>query len=277
MKQAVPPLRWHGGKNAFSGKLAKWLVRLMDVDHTRFVDAYCGGLSVLLYKPCEGISEFANDTNLELSNFWEVLASTTHFPEFQRRVEATPFSSVAFERAAIKNEGDAVGRAVNFFVRCRQSRQGLLRDFATPTGRERRGMNEQVSSWLSSIEGLEDVHCRLKRVEVRCQSALSLIDELDSESTLFYLDPPYLHSTRSTTKEYREHEMTESDHVALLTRLVSIKGKFVLSGYRSLLYDSAEKAAGWSSHEFRLPNNASSSKTKEVKTEVAWTNFRLKD
>lgn len=273
MSKVSSPLRWHGGKGAFNGKLAKWLISLMArVEHNRFVDAYFGGGTVLLYKPCEGIAEYANDINGSLSNFWQVLAGD-RFSEFVRKVQATPFSQVAFKKAKLKAVVDEVDRAVEFFIQCRQSRQGLMKDFATPTNRIRSGMNEQVSAWLNAVDGLEDVHHRVKRVEIRCQTAMSLVDELDSEKTLFYFDPTYLHSTRSTKTEYGEHEMSEDDHSQLLKRLARIEGYFVLSGYHSELYDSFAASQGWLSYEFQIANNASSSKSKEVKTEVAWTNF----
>jgi hypothetical protein len=50
---------------------------------------------------------------------------------------------------------EPVPSAVNFFVRCRQSMAGRMRDFATLSRtRVRRGMNEQAAAWLSAVEGL---------------------------------------------------------------------------------------------------------------------------
>ena len=33
----TPPLKWHGGKNAFEGKLAKWIISLMRSSQARAV------------------------------------------------------------------------------------------------------------------------------------------------------------------------------------------------------------------------------------------------
>ena len=69
-----------------------------------------------------------------------------------------------------------VQAAVAFFVRCRQSRAGGFKVFATLSrNRTRRGMNEQSSAWLNGVEGLADVHDRLKRVVVLCDDALKVI------------------------------------------------------------------------------------------------------
>jgi site-specific DNA-adenine methylase len=67
--------------------------------------------------------------------------------------------------------------------------------------------------------------------------------------------------------------MNEAQHKELLGVLANLRGKFILSGYRSPLYDAAESAYGWRSAEFQIPNNASSRKTKDRKTEVVWMNY----
>jgi hypothetical protein len=68
--------------------------------------------------------------------------------------------------------------------------------------------------------------------------ALAVIRSQGGPRTLFYLDPPYLHETRSTTDEYGEHEMTEADHAELPGVLRQVRGKVMLSGYPSELYES---------------------------------------
>jgi DNA adenine methylase len=72
--------------------------------------------------------------------------------------------------------------------------------------------------------------------------ALHVIRSEVGSGTLFYLDPPYLHSTRAATDAYL-HEMTEADHRELLDRLLLCRGKVILSGYPSDLYDRT--LAGW--------------------------------
>lgn len=271
-----PPLKWHGGKGAFNGALAKWIISLMP-KHTHYVEPFFGGGSVLLHKDPNGVSEVVNDLNAELITFWAVLRAPEWFAEFQRCVEAVPFSEAMFNAAAspeVKCFAEhAVNTAVRFFIRCRQSRQGLQKDFATLSrNRTRGGMNEQVSAWLSAIEGLPQVHARMKRVVILNRPALEVIQTQDGPETCFYLDPPYLHETRTTTKDYK-HEMSKEDHTVLLSALDGLDGKFLLSGYRSGLYDEAANHFGWNRHEYEIPNNASSSETKERKTECIWTNF----
>lgn len=264
------PLKRHGGKFFLAKK-----IRALFPPHTRYVETHFGSGAVMFSGDGEGVAEYANDLDRELTNFWRVLQCPELFAMFKRKIEATPFSQFEFGcgHGCVKEFFHTpVEIARNFFVSNRQSRQALGRDFATPTSRLRRGMNEQVSAWLSAVEGLPEFHARLKRVEIRCQDAVKLIKELDSPETLFYCDPPYLHETRSTTGEY-EHEMTEKQHADLLTALCCIEGNFVLSGYRSALYDKAAAIDGWKRVDFDLPNQASSAKTKERKTECLWMNY----
>lgn len=275
------PIKWHGGKHY----LAKRIIDLMP-PHTHYVEPYFGGGSVLLAKDPEGVSEVVNDINSELAHFWQVLAQPSEFERFRRVVEATPFAEKVFDDAIEKGVQlaklfddripggvDRIKRAVWFFIRARQSRQGLMRDFATLSrNRTRRGMNEQASSWLTAIEGLPDVHARLKRVVILNRPALDVITQQDGERTLFYLDPPYLHETRATTGEYA-HEMTEADHQALLDVLVGVEGKFILSGYPSTLYDNYAFRCGWQCERIEIDNKASSAKDKEIKMECLWMNY----
>jgi DNA adenine methylase len=83
---------------------------------------------------------------------------------------------------------------------------------------------------------------RLRGVIIENDNALDVIRRHDSEDTAFYVDPPYLPSTRDAGKDYR-FEMSEEDHIKLAGALNEVKGKVILSGYPSELYDSLYK--GW--------------------------------
>jgi DNA adenine methylase len=278
-KALTPPLKWHGGKGAFNGKLAAWIISKMP-KHTHYVEPYFGGGSVLLAKDPEGVSEAVNDINAELMNFWCALQDGEAFAAFQRRVEAVPFSEAEWSGAGKEPEpcwdrkGGMVGHAVNFFIRCRMSLAGRMKNFAPLSRtRTRSGMNEQASAWLNAVAGLPAVHARLKRVAILGpRPALEVIAQQDGEQTLFYCDPPYLHATRATTADYA-HEMTETQHFDLLKRLAHIKGKFLLSGYHSPMYDGDAARFGWTCHEFEIVNNAAGGDTKRTMTECLWCNF----
>ena len=281
MATQVQPLKWHGGKSY----LARWIHSLASPSvsedkahgYTHRNYPFAGGLGELWGWECEGISEAANDIDGSLCGFWRCLQSKGLFAEFKRTVDAIPFSQREFEEWLLRG-GDNFEKypypaAVGFFIRFRQSRQGLGKDYATPTTRTRRGMNENVSAWLSAVEGLPECHERLKRVEIRNLDALEFIKKYDHPRALFYCDPPYLHETRSSTGEYGENEMSEDDHTALLASLSAIKGRFMLSGYNSDTYAEIANLCDWNRHEKTIDNKASSKKTKPKKVECVWTNY----
>jgi DNA adenine methylase len=272
-----PPVKWHGGKHY----LARRIVGLMP-RHLHYVEPFAGGLAVLLARdpddPAlwldrhEGVSEVVNDINGRLVTFWRVLRDPGSFDRFRRTVEAVPLARAEWEEARAHEYGaDPVADAIAFFVECRQSRSGLMKTFTPLTrNRTRRRMNGNVSEWISAVDGLPDVHARLRRVVIENMPALDLIRREDGPGTLFYCDPPYLHETRTSKNAYA-FEMTEQEHRELLNTLLACRGKVMLSGYPSSLYDEA--LAGWARHTFDLPNNAAGGKVKGRETEVVWCNF----
>ncbi len=170
-------------------------------------------------------------------------------------------------------EPHPVCRAVAFFVTCRQSMAGRQEHFAPLTrNRLRRGMNEQASAWISAVDGLAEVHSRLRRVVVLNRDALDVIRSQDGPQTLFYLDPPYLQQTRSAPEVYA-HELTAEGHLQLLKTIRKVQGRFLLSGYPNKLYAAAEQKFGWRRVELELPNIAAGGASKRRIIECIWMNF----
>ena len=278
----VQPLKWWGGKHY----LAKQIIARMP-PHLHYVEAYAGGLAVLLEKePLEkslfwgdacyhqGTSEVVNDIHRELTNFWRVLQKEETFDIFYREVLATPFSEIEWEDAGARmspvSEPDPAAAAA-FFIRCRQSRAGGFRDFATLSRRRtRRQMSEQASAWWNCVQDLPAVADRLRRVVILNRPAVDVIRQQDGEATLFYLDPPYVHETRVATSAY-QHEMSEEDHRELLATIRGCKGKVILSGYPNPLYD--RKLSDWRRDDIEIDNKAAAGAKKQRMIESLWMNF----
>jgi DNA adenine methylase len=255
--------------------LARRIIALFP-PHLHYVEPFAGGLAVLLARDPEGVSECVNDKNKELTGFWRVLQDPEQFAALSRMLEATPPSEVEFHRAQELRTAQPpcpVLRAWAFFVAVRQSMSARMKHF-TPMSRTRtrRGMNELASAWMGAVDGLGAVHARLRRVVIFDRDALDVIRQQDGEKTLFYLDPPYLHETRATPDEYA-HEMTDQQHQDLLHLLTQIKGKFLLSGYRSATYDAVASLWGWHRHDIEIPNHSAGGDTKRVMTESLWANY----
>lgn len=67
-------------------------------------------------------------------------------------------------------------------------------------------------------------------------------NELDPKQILIYLDPPYPHSSRSSSHRYK-HELTDADHKTLLKWALKSKYNIVISTYPNALY--ATMLAKW--------------------------------
>lgn len=259
------PIKWHGGKHFLASKV----VELMP-PHTHYCEPFFGSGAVLLAKNPDGVSEVVNDLEQDLTTFWCVLQKPAEFYAFQRVIEATPFSEWEWQEASLDYDS-RVEVAIAFFIRCRQSLAGRMESFAPLSrSRTRRGMNEQAAAWLSAVEGLPEVHARLKRVVILNRDALEVIRSQDSPDTLHYLDPPYLHESRASHGEYA-HEMSEAQHRDLLNLVKQVQGKVMLSGYPSALYDDA--LAGWTRQVWEMPNHAAGGKSKRRVEEVLWCNW----
>lgn len=267
----------------FGGKtyLADWIISLIP-SHTTFCEPFFGGGAVLFKKECQGISEVVNDIDGHLINFWKVLQLPHLFEIFKRHIEAIPFSQKEWQIShnleeclgynELCNDG-RVFRAINFFVNCRQSMGGMGKSFAPISkSRTRRGMNEQVSSWLSAVEGLPEVHNRLKRILILNMNAIQVINNLDCPNCVFYLDPPYLPETRTAKKVYK-YEMSLQQHIELLNVLENIKGKFILSGYESELYNSWAGKNKYRVEKKEISNHAAKSDKKRRMVECLYMNY----
>jgi DNA adenine methylase len=277
------PIKYFGGKSY----LAKQICALFPPpeQYHNFIELFSGGASVLFAHEPVNCAEYLNDLNGEIENFWRVLREPDLFAGFVRIVQATPFSEATFRLAqdrVLPYGCNPITRAVRFFVLNRLSRSGGFQTFATLTrNRTRRGIAEQASAWLGAVEGLPDVHARLAGVVLLKRPALAVIDVLDADKgeSLFYADPPYWGAQRAGAGEYENTpggsgcEMLLEDHIALLDKLAKIRGKFLLSGYHSDLYDDYAREYGWNCTEFSAPLASAGGDTKRIATECVWRNY----
>ena len=258
---------WYGGK--FSH--LDFLLPLIPADATHFCDVFGGSAAVLLnIKPYS--VETYNDLDSELVNFFAVLRDDG--PELIKTIGLTPFSREELVHACTPPERglSKLERARRFYVRARQTRTGLAQ--TSSEGRwahcvltSRAGMAGAVSRWLGSIEGLPEIVQRLQRVQIENAPALDVIQRYDTPETVFYLDPPYVHSARGDAAAYG-FEMSDQDHIQLANVLKRIRGRAVLSGYRTALYDGLFKK--WRRVDAKERNCPS---VRQPRQESVWMNF----
>lgn len=272
MPKLRSPIPYHGGKTF----LADWIISRMP-KHSVYVEPFFGGGSVLFRKPYIGTSEIVNDIDQNLTTFWRVLQKEDDFRKFKRIIEAVPISKVEWKDALRRSRSeDPVERAVGFFIKIRQGRQGLVykdTSFSMTRKTTKNGMCEEASKWWSAIDGLDEIRDRLRRVRIHNDDAVDLIHREDKPYTLFYCDPPYTRTSRNGDVGSYGHEMTDRDHIRLLRCLGNIKGKFLLSGYTSKMYLDAAKHYGWRCYRKIVAKHSSNLKVKPTAIEHLWYNF----
>ena len=226
---------WYGGK--FSH--LDFILPHIPSDATHFCDVYGGSAAVLMNLRPYPVETY-NDIDGELVNFFRTLRDQGE--ALVKAIGLTPFSREELIRACQSaRDLPPLERARRFYVRARQTRTGLAQK--SSEGRwahcvltSRAGMAGAVSRWLGSVEALPEIAQRLQRVQIENVPALDAIRRYDTGETVFYLDPPYLHTARGDSAAY-SYEMSDSEHEALAALLRGIKGRAILSGYRTPLYD----------------------------------------
>jgi len=258
---------WYGGK--FS-HLA-WLLRLLpECEH--YCEPFAGSAAVLLNREPSPIETY-NDLDGDVCNFFRTLRERKD--ELVRAIGLTPFSREEFSIACTLSEGlDPVEHARRFYVRARQVRTGLaqtasLGRWANCKLTSRAGMSGVVSRWLGGVEALPEIAERLLRVQIENRPAIDVINLYDSEDTLFYCDPPYVHETRGDAKAYG-YEMTDGEHRELAATLNRVKGMVALSNYDCALMDSLYPSPKW--HKY-VGEERTNHATKGKRTELLWTNY----
>ena len=257
---------WYGGKfNHLS-----WLLPLLPKSH-HYCEPFGGSAAVLINREPSPVETY-NDIDGEVTNFFRVLRNQPD--ELIRQIGLTPFSREEFHVAVVlRPEGvPDLERARLFYIRARQARTGLaqtasLGRWANCKLTSRAGMSGAVSRWLGAVEALPEIAERLLRVQFENRPALDVINLYDSSKTLFYCDPPYLHSTRKDNKAYA-YEMDEEEHIHLAKCLAKCKGKVAISGYRNNLMDQLFK--DW--YRYDAPVKKAHS-VKDFRQESLWMNY----
>ena len=262
---------WYGGK--FSH--LDWLLpNLPDCFH--YCEPFAGSGAVLLNRKPSSIETY-NDIDGEVVNFFKVLRQEKS--ALIEQIALTPFSREEFAIACELNPNISnLERARRFYIRARQVRTGLAQTasigrWANCKNTSRSGMSGVVSRWLGGVEQLEFIAERLLRVQIENRPAIDIIKLYDSKETLFYCDPPYIHSTRGDTKSYK-FEMNNYDHKALADVLDKVVGRVAISNYECELMEELYPSNKWK--KFYAPEKIIHS-TKSIRQEVLWINYDEKE
>lgn len=231
-----PVLRYHGGK----WRLAPWVIRHFPA-HEIYVEPFAGAASVLMRKS-RVHGEVLNDLDGEIVNVFRVLRDKQAAAELERLIRLTPFARSEFE-LSYQPASDPIEMARRTIARTfmgfgttsrRHSRTGFR---ARTYTRNQTGPSD-FSNWPDEICVFTE---RLRGVLIDNKPADEIVPIHDGPNTLFYVDPPYVLSTRTGTSRAKggayQHEMSDDDHRRFARILRGVQGMVAISGYRCDLYD----------------------------------------
>lgn len=232
MKKITRPLiRYHGGKF----RSANWIISHFP-PHRIYTETFGGGGSVLLKKP-RSYAEIYNDLDSEIVNLFRVARD---YPvRLRRLLKLTPYARDEFELSYQPAE-----------CRIERARRTVVRSFqgfgsaavnARPTGfraNSNRSGTTPAHDWANYPAGFEAIIDRLKGVVLENREAKEIMSIHDSEDCLHYVDPPYLHASRSKSSSCSyKFELSDEEHEELANFLKNLKGMVILSGYENPIYD----------------------------------------
>lgn len=269
------------GFGYMGGKIShlNWLLPLLPQTDI-YVEPFGGCMAALLNKKKSPI-EVYNDLNSEVYNLFKVIRED--LPELKRRLDSTLFSREEFRVAAAGIENcDDVEKARLFFIKLLQARlcnptnkltEGWW-NFSTNRNRGRLAarfnMPQGVSRFIGKVNMLSDIADRIRQIQIENYPAIRVLELYDSPNTLFYVDPPYPHESRTKHNIYK-YEMSEKDHRDLAAKLNDVKGLVAVSGYECDLMEELYK--GWIKYKEKVKTvNYNGLSTRQ---EVLWTNYDI--
>lgn len=200
-----PVMRYPGGKY----KLAKWVISHFP-EHGLYCEPFGGAGSVLMQKS-RSQGEIYNDLDGDVVNVFRVLRNSAQGKELERLCRLTPFAYEEYQNA-YETCDDVVERARRIIFR---SFASISSDGVSRRNSGLRGLkNNQTSvtaaqEWSRYPNAIAAFVERLQNVLIEHRDAMRMFELYDKPETLFYVDPPYVMSTRSSSSVMYTTELSD--------------------------------------------------------------------
>lgn len=223
-----PLINYFGGK----WRLAPWIIENLP-PHAIYIEPFGGSLSVLFRKE-RSKREIVNDVDGELVNLYRMARDFGE--ELREALRLTPHARDEY-KLSMESVDDPLEMARRTVVRCYF---GIGDSFLWNHNAFRTSKTSNTSvaeSWKNYSEAFSGIISRLAGVTIENLSYEKLFEKYDSLEALWYLDPPYVPSTISRKHAYRE-DWSSMKHLEFLGHVKALKGRVVLSGYDSDIYQA---------------------------------------
>lgn len=229
--------------------MLKYILPYLNIKHKIYVEVFGGSAVVLLNKKPSDF-EVYNDIYFEVVNFFRVIRNCFDRKKLQEFIKNVPYSREEFSefKRTLSSTEDKIERAAKFYFLHSSSYSGHGHSF-TVTIRRKPNLVYQDSEKLNKITS------RLRSVAIENLDWEEVLTRFDSEETLFYLDPPYVNTTLRGAVQYN-CKIGDDIHQKMVDKILTLKGKFILSGYDNRIYDKliSEKSYLKKTYQIDLPS-----------------------
>jgi DNA adenine methylase len=230
---------------------AKWILTQLPENYKElcYIEPYCGGASLLFLKE-KSFIEVINDLDYFLISIYRCLRDEPK--EFIKILSHYKHCEETFEKIKKKTTSeDYLEKSICEYVLKKMSRSELKNSFS------------KTENWKKSVQELYDIAFRFQEVFIFNKEPTKIIETFNSTDSIIYCDPPFLYETKSNKKVYSS-EMEPDEHIKLSHYLNAFKGKVIISGVKSPLYNRLYK--NWNMSRCKIKKTGK-------KAEVIWKNF----
>jgi len=238
--------------------------------HRVYVEPFGGAASVLLRKE-RSYAEVYNDLGQHVVGLFRILRNEEQAAQLRRALELTPFARTEF-LAAYEAADDAIEDARRLIIRAfmghgSDSATGVVGGFRANSNRSG---TTPAHDWANYPAALPFTIERLRGVIIEQRDAVEVMQQHDATTTLHYVDPPYVHETRTWMtsgkgKGNYRHELDDAGQARVLSALRELDGMVILSGYPHPSYDEALP-------DWRRVTTDAHADGARPRTEVLWLN-----
>lgn len=271
-------------------KIGKWIVEYYPTDVEVLVEPFSGAMWCFFNMDLNKFPKLKtvvyNDYNQLNSNLFR--CATNHekfyeelikYPCQQYNVTDTPpeykilfqnFQKEVFDKNLILNDEPNFEIGAKYAYVLSQTFSGMKPE--TSSYIDLKG--KYRSKFLSFVKKFNDPYYieHLKKITfVENSDFQNIIEKYDSETTFFYLDPPY----KERETQYSKHNFVEDTHKRLMNVLKNTKGKWCLSYYDfpELSEWYPKDKYNWVNKDFKKASGASKGKNQSTGTELLIMNY----
>lgn len=226
--------------------LCEWIIQHFPENYEEMVylEPFCGSASTLINKAVS-FEEAINDIDQGVVKIMRTIRDQCK--EFTDSLRKVKYTKEIFDKALEQKEFTSdLDKSVNEFILRRMSKGGLKEVFLYHTTANRQ------KSWDLSIKQMSKIAKRIEHVYIFNKPAIEVLNAFNKANTLAYVDPP------------APDETSELQHSKLSDLLKAYKGKVIVSGHPSTLYNRLYKP-------WRVEKKKSTTKT--ALPECLWMNY----